>query len=291
MTRTQATHGLALEGLFSFLTTLAFLAVTADAQSPSSPGFPSGSSGRPDQRVNIPRPNIPTSPSSRFRSPFSRTRTQMPGTPSAPRMPDTTVRIPTTPGQRIPTTPGQRIPTHNYKPPELRIPRSTYQPPTQRMQMIKTCTKCNKTVPDSSRAGQRCPHCGIRWGYDTTSSGSKRFSGISFKPSYNRMSSSSNSTISSIGIVSGVAVVLVVLTALTGGIIVARRQRSRQTRTHGASTQPFPSGNNQTYGTNQTWQQYGQDFGANQNHGPNQAGPSQTPPPDPHGQDGWGKFR
>ncbi len=28
----------------------------------------------------------------------------------------------------------------------------------------KSCGGCGKSVPGSSRAGDRCPHCGVKWG-------------------------------------------------------------------------------------------------------------------------------
>ena len=35
----------------------------------------------------------------------------------------------------------------------------------------KRCGKCGKEVPLTSRVGQRCPHCGVRWGYENDRSG------------------------------------------------------------------------------------------------------------------------
>ncbi len=29
-----------------------------------------------------------------------------------------------------------------------------------------TCGSCKKSVPASSKVGDRCPHCGVRWGYE-----------------------------------------------------------------------------------------------------------------------------
>jgi uncharacterized protein YgiM (DUF1202 family) len=33
----------------------------------------------------------------------------------------------------------------------------------------KSCGKCHKPVSINSSAGQRCPHCGVRWGRESTS--------------------------------------------------------------------------------------------------------------------------
>lgn len=33
----------------------------------------------------------------------------------------------------------------------------------------KRCGNCQREVPLSSHVGQRCPHCGVYWGYDDTS--------------------------------------------------------------------------------------------------------------------------
>jgi hypothetical protein len=30
----------------------------------------------------------------------------------------------------------------------------------------KQCLSCKKIVSDSSKAGDRCPHCGVVWGYE-----------------------------------------------------------------------------------------------------------------------------
>ena len=32
----------------------------------------------------------------------------------------------------------------------------------------KRCSNCNRVVPNSSHAGQRCPHCGAYWSYETS---------------------------------------------------------------------------------------------------------------------------
>jgi uncharacterized protein YgiM (DUF1202 family) len=32
----------------------------------------------------------------------------------------------------------------------------------------KTCGKCSKPVSSNSAVGMRCPHCGVRWGYENT---------------------------------------------------------------------------------------------------------------------------
>jgi tRNA(Ile2) C34 agmatinyltransferase TiaS len=29
-----------------------------------------------------------------------------------------------------------------------------------------TCGSCKKAVSASSQVGDRCPHCGVRWGYE-----------------------------------------------------------------------------------------------------------------------------
>jgi hypothetical protein len=32
----------------------------------------------------------------------------------------------------------------------------------------KSCGSCGRGVPSSSKVGDTCPHCGVRWGYETT---------------------------------------------------------------------------------------------------------------------------
>jgi uncharacterized protein YgiM (DUF1202 family) len=32
----------------------------------------------------------------------------------------------------------------------------------------KTCGSCSKPVSSDSRVGMRCPHCGVRWGYENS---------------------------------------------------------------------------------------------------------------------------
>lgn len=38
---------------------------------------------------------------------------------------------------------------------------------------VKKCSGCNKVVSDSSRSGQRCPHCNILWSYEADKFGFK----------------------------------------------------------------------------------------------------------------------
>ena len=45
--------------------------------------------------------------------------------------------------------------------------------PQMEMQYEKRCSSCNKVVPDSSKAGGRCPHCGVRWDYEDGPGGRK----------------------------------------------------------------------------------------------------------------------
>lgn len=32
----------------------------------------------------------------------------------------------------------------------------------------KQCSACGNKVSNASKVGDRCPHCGVRWGYETT---------------------------------------------------------------------------------------------------------------------------
>lgn len=32
--------------------------------------------------------------------------------------------------------------------------------------MAKSCGACGKSVSSSSKVGDRCPHCGVKWGYE-----------------------------------------------------------------------------------------------------------------------------
>jgi hypothetical protein len=38
-----------------------------------------------------------------------------------------------------------------------------------RVSQTKRCSRCNRVVPNASRAGQRCPHCGAYWSNELTS--------------------------------------------------------------------------------------------------------------------------
>lgn len=35
------------------------------------------------------------------------------------------------------------------------------------VQTQKKCSRCGRAVPTSARPGDSCPHCGVRWGYET----------------------------------------------------------------------------------------------------------------------------
>jgi hypothetical protein len=39
----------------------------------------------------------------------------------------------------------------------------------------KTCDKCKKEVPNTSKAGDRCPHCGTYWGFEQGQDGTKTY--------------------------------------------------------------------------------------------------------------------
>ena len=39
--------------------------------------------------------------------------------------------------------------------------------PRERVETVTTCSACGKPVADSSKPGQRCPHCGVVWGGET----------------------------------------------------------------------------------------------------------------------------
>jgi len=45
----------------------------------------------------------------------------------------------------------------------------------------KKCGKCQKPVSSSSKVGDTCPHCGVRWGYENTTTSSTTVN----RPSYN----------------------------------------------------------------------------------------------------------
>jgi hypothetical protein len=59
--------------------------------------------------------------------------------------------------------------------PGLRFYVETLTPEAQRMRqqfpaakiMVKRCEACKREVPLSSKAGELCPHCGVRWGSET----------------------------------------------------------------------------------------------------------------------------
>ncbi|MBN1408048.1 MAG: hypothetical protein JW956_09670 [Calditrichaceae bacterium] len=36
--------------------------------------------------------------------------------------------------------------------------------------ITKSCGACGKTVSPGSKVGDRCPHCGVIWGYETQTS-------------------------------------------------------------------------------------------------------------------------
>lgn len=41
---------------------------------------------------------------------------------------------------------------------------------------VKQCLKCKKEVPATSKAGDRCPHCGVYWSYEEGKGGSRSWS-------------------------------------------------------------------------------------------------------------------
>lgn len=62
----------------------------------------------------------------------------------------------------------------------------------------KNCGSCGKTVSNNSRVGMRCPHCGVRWGYEnesrTTSYENIKEASYTqpIRPSHNNIAYSSN---------------------------------------------------------------------------------------------------
>ena len=56
----------------------------------------------------------------------------------------------------------------------------------------KSCGKCGKSVSASSKVGDRCPHCGVRWGYENTSSSSTIIQSKSTDLDFGRENTNSN---------------------------------------------------------------------------------------------------
>jgi predicted RNA-binding Zn-ribbon protein involved in translation (DUF1610 family) len=40
---------------------------------------------------------------------------------------------------------------------------------------VKVCLNCKKEVPASTKAGDRCPHCGVYFAYEQNRDGSKTY--------------------------------------------------------------------------------------------------------------------
>lgn len=48
--------------------------------------------------------------------------------------------------------------------------------PQMEFVQTKNCMKCGKEVPASSKAGDKCPHCGVIWGYEQGADGKRTYS-------------------------------------------------------------------------------------------------------------------
>ncbi len=64
-----------------------------------------------------------------------------------------------------------RIRTPRVEMPDMSVPRPCV--PHPEMVYEKRCLSCNRAVPDSSKAGDRCPHCGVYWSYEEGPGGKK----------------------------------------------------------------------------------------------------------------------
>lgn len=106
--------------------------------------------------------------------------------PGAGMMPGMNPRSGTTPmpGTNGPGMPplGSTYPQNNSSPPAGPIGVSPVTPgmggpgvPQMQWVETKTCEKCKKEVPSTSKAGDHCPHCGTYWGYETGQNGTKTY--------------------------------------------------------------------------------------------------------------------
>lgn len=62
--------------------------------------------------------------------------------------------------------------------------RPTYDSPSP-LQEVGTCSNCGKTVPSNIGAGDRCPHCNVRFDYEEKADGTREYAGGSWR--YNRV--------------------------------------------------------------------------------------------------------
>lgn len=106
-------------------------------------------------RHSIPRPSSPSFP----RTTLPREETPRPSiAQSRPSMPSMRT-TPSIPRPSMPTTPSYQTP---IRPPSM---------PQMSNQYTKVCCSCGKPVPDSSKAGGTCPHCGAYWSVEKDETG------------------------------------------------------------------------------------------------------------------------